>query len=106
MKPILFLCTALLVASHVGAADAPELKATHPKRGEITRFVTLPGNIRANQQATLYAKVTGYLAKVTVDKGQTVKAGEVLAEIEVLELQADLKKYQADARVAAIDLER
>src|ERR1041384_5374223 len=44
------------------------VKVTAPKRGPITRYVTLPGEIKAYQQATLYAKVAGYLKTITVDK--------------------------------------
>src|SRR5689334_6227971 len=63
-----------------------EVKTTHPFRGEIFRNVTLPGEIKAFQQATLYAKVTGYLKTIAVDKGDPVKEGALLAEIEVPEL--------------------
>ena len=82
------------------------MKVIQPTRGAVIRYVTLPAAIRANQQATLYAKVTGYVTKITVDKGQSVKQGDLLAEIEVPELAADLKRYQADAKVAEIELER
>ena len=90
------------------AADSKPLPVpvTKPARGEITRFVTLPSTVRANQQVTLYAKVAGYLGKVTVDKGDTVKEGDVLAEIEVPELAADLKRYEADAKVAGVESQR
>jgi membrane fusion protein, multidrug efflux system len=91
------------------AADAPkavEVKTTRPSRGEIIRYVTLPGNIRANQQATLYAKVPGYLKSIAVDKGDKVQAGQALGEIEVPELLADLAKYRAELKVAEIDATR
>ena len=76
------------------------------QRGEITRYVTLPGTLRANQQATLYAKVPGYLKSLEVDKGDTVKADQPLGEIEVPELASDLAKYEAEMHVAEIDFER
>lgn len=91
------------------AADAPkplEVKVTRPTRGEITRFVTLPGGIRANQQATLYAKVAGYLKSLSVDKGDRVQAGQTLGEIEVPELLADLAKFKAEVKVAETDYQR
>ena len=88
------------------AADAPELKATHPARGEITRFVTLPATIRANQQATLCAKVPGYLKSLAVDRGDAVKEDQPLGEIEVPELASDLAKYEAELKVAEIDYAR
>jgi RND family efflux transporter MFP subunit len=68
--------------------------------------MTLPGSIRANQQATLYAKVAGYLKSITVDKGDRVQAGQSLGEIEVPELLADLAKYKAEVKVADADYQR
>lgn len=88
------LFTALLCGS-ARAADAPELKIATPTRGSIHRFVTLPGSLKANQQATLYAKVPGYLKSIAVDIGDRVREGQLLAEIEVPELQADLGRCQA-----------
>jgi membrane fusion protein (multidrug efflux system) len=84
-----------------GSAPSPPpaaatMKFTAPSRGEIIRFVTLPGNVLAYQQATLYAKVPGYLKKIAVDKGDAVKADALLAEIEVPELEAELARYRAE----------
>ena len=100
-----FLAAATLSAlvQLTSATDAPkpiEVKVARPTRGEIIRFVTLPGNIRANQQATLYAKVAGYLKSLSVDKGDRVEAGQLLGEIEVPELLADRAKYKAEVKVA------
>lgn len=95
----LALASALAGSTTNGAADAPkpvEVKTTRPTRGEITRFVTLPGTIKANQQATLYAKVPGYLKSLSVDRGDRVQAGQSLGEIEVPELVAELSKYHAE----------
>jgi len=91
------------------AADAPkpvEVKVALPTRGEIIRYVTLPGSIRANQQATLYAKVAGYLKSLAVDKGDRVQAGQSLGEIEVPELLADSAKFKAEVKVAETDYRR
>ena len=81
------------------AADAPkpaEVKTTRATRGEVNRFVTLPGTIKANQQATLYAKVAGYLKSLSVDKGDRVQAGQSLGEIEVPELIVDVARHKAE----------
>jgi len=105
MKTIILLTG---IASLV-LAETPkpiEVKTATPTRGEIHRFVTLPGNIRANQQATLYAKVPGYLKTLTVDKGDKVTAGQSLGEIEVPELAAEAVKYRAEVKVAEADLKR
>lgn len=77
-----------------------------PSRGDISRSVSLPGSVFPYQQATLYARVAGYLKAIRVDKGDPVKAGQLLAEIEVPELVADRTKFVAEAEVARVDYER
>src|SRR2546425_4266220 len=89
--------------------DAPPpvaVQVVQPKRGSITRNVTLPGEIKAYQQATLYAKVAGYLKTITVDKGDRVKEGDLIADIEVPEMLADLARYKAEVEVAELDYKR
>src|SRR5438876_12173701 len=82
------------------------VQVVQPKRGPITRNVTLPGEIKPYQQATLYAKVAGYLKTITVDKGDQVKEGCLIADIEVPEMLADLARYRAEVEVAEIDYKR
>jgi membrane fusion protein (multidrug efflux system) len=83
-----------------------EVQVVQPRRGPIIRYVTLPGEIKPYQQATLYAKVAGYLKTISVDKGDQTKEGALLAEIEVPELLADRARYNAEVEVAAIDYKR
>jgi membrane fusion protein, multidrug efflux system len=89
-------------------AEAPgtPVQTIHPKRGEIVRRITLPGNVLPYQEATLYAKVAGYLKSINVDKGDSVKEGDLLAEIEAPEMLADLLKAKAEAEAAQLDSER
>jgi RND family efflux transporter MFP subunit len=82
------------------------VQTIRPKRGEIVHKVTLPGNVMAYQEATLYAKVAGYLKTINVDKGDSVKEGELLAEIEAPEMLADLIKAKAEAEAAQLDYKR
>ena len=85
---------------------AMSVRVIAPGRGPITRFVTLPGEIKPYQQATLYAKVAGYLKTIAVDKGDRVKEGVLLAEIEVPELVAERAKDKAELEVAEVDFKR
>jgi membrane fusion protein (multidrug efflux system) len=96
-----------VASSTAPATESPvDVKVIHASRGEITRRITLPAEIKANQSATLYAKVTGYLKTITVDKGDRVKEGALLAEIEVPELLADRAKYKAEVELAELDYKR
>jgi membrane fusion protein (multidrug efflux system) len=103
----------LLCGCDHSAAEAPKAAApviavqvTKPTHGPITRSVTLPAVIRADQSVTLYAKVAGYVKSIKVDRGDAVKEGDSLAEIEAPELLADQAKYQAEVDVARADYQR
>jgi RND family efflux transporter MFP subunit len=82
------------------------VKAVHTHRGEIYRYVNLPGEVRPLYEVTLFAKVDGYLDKLTVDKGDSVKAGGLIADIDVPELRANLVKYKAELELAQAELKQ
>jgi membrane fusion protein (multidrug efflux system) len=101
-------CATPAPASQPGeTAAAVSVKTASPTRGPISRRITLPSfRILPYQSATLYAKVSGYLKAISVDKGDLVKRGQLLAEIEVPELQADEAEFKAEANVARGNYER
>jgi len=120
MSHYVFPCFAALVGlGAVGGCGGPPAGAPQPaaapvtvqtivpRRGEIARTITLPSfRILAYQEATLYAKVSGYLKTLAVDKGDAVKEGQLLAEIEVPELLADEAQFKAEAAVSHTNYER
>ncbi len=65
-----------------------------------------PGEVLAYQSAVLTAKVAGYLKNIPVDKGDKVKAGDLIADIEVPELLADRVQYRAQVDVAQREFDR
>jgi membrane fusion protein (multidrug efflux system) len=77
-----------------------------PQRRDIVHSITLPGDLVGLYQSTLYAKVTGYLKTISVDKGDWVKEGQVLAVIEVPELQERLARSRADLEVQHLTYQR
>src|SRR3954452_14243172 len=119
MKTDLMVLAASLALSLAASGCKPEataatkkpetptaVKVVRPKRGEIMRSVALPAMVAANQQATLYAKATGYLKSIAVDKGDEVKAGDLLAEIEAPELIADWGKAKAELETTQLEYQR
>jgi membrane fusion protein (multidrug efflux system) len=88
------------------AAIPVNVQTVQPTRGPIERRITLPATIAPYQEATLYAEVAGYLKSIPVDKGDVVKQGDLLADIEVPELLADRAKFAAEVQVAEIDFNR
>lgn len=61
--------------------------------------IILPGNVSAWHEAPIYARTNGYIKNWYVDIGDHVKSGELLAEIETPELDAQLRQAEADLHV-------
>jgi RND family efflux transporter MFP subunit len=74
---------------------APVVLAT---RGPLENVITLSGEFRPFQQVDVHAKVSGYIRQIFVDVGDKVRAGQVLAVLEVPELNAQVMGAQADIR--------
>lgn len=90
---------ALGFASHTLADDAPvSVKVAKPEVRKLKKPVEQPGSVRADLEAPLAAKVTGYVAAVRVDIGDRVEKGAALVEFSVPELDEEVKQKQAVVR--------
>jgi membrane fusion protein (multidrug efflux system) len=68
------------------------------RRGSERRSIDVQGEARPFSSVTLYAKVSGYLKRIYVDRGDTVTEGQLLAEIESPEIDRQRQAARADAR--------
>jgi membrane fusion protein (multidrug efflux system) len=71
------------------------VKVVRPTRQDIVRRVTLPATVRADLEVTLHGKVSGYVKSIVKDRGDRVKAGEVIATLEVPEMLLELESAGA-----------
>ena len=78
------------------AALGPRVLVAPVIKGPSSRVITLLGDAKPYLTATLFAKVSGYLKTVYVDKGQMVNAGDKIAEIESPELESQYQGAVAD----------
>jgi membrane fusion protein, multidrug efflux system len=85
---------------------SPAVAVVRPERGDMARAITLPGDLVGFYESALHAKVTGYLKSIAVDKGDWVKKGQVLAEIEVPELEQKLERARASLQVRRVTYDR
>lgn len=89
-----------------GSAEIPHVVVQNPVRQTIYDKVLLPGDILPWGQATLFAKVSGYLEEILYDKGDWVQKGDVIARIAVPELENELKIQEAELAQCKADIER
>lgn len=69
-------------------------------RSDTSIDLSLPGNVVARVEASIFARTDGYLARLHVDIGTTVTAGQLLAEIDAPELDQQLREGGAEVAAA------
>ena len=72
----------------------------------LGRTITLSSELVPFQEIDVYAKESGYVKKLMVDYGTHVKAGQVMAVLEIPELEAQLQEDQAEIKNAANQVNR
>jgi RND family efflux transporter MFP subunit len=91
----------------------PEVVVVTPQRGVGSQELVLPGQVEANYEAPIHARVSGYIKMWYEDIGAHVKAGQLLAEIDtpdldqqLLQAKASLASAKADAELAQLTAKR
>ncbi|OLB03091.1 MAG: efflux RND transporter periplasmic adaptor subunit [Nitrospirae bacterium] len=93
---------------------------TLPIRGDLDVRLSYTADIQPNQQVNLFSRVDGYIAKIHVDKGDFVKANQLLVEIDhtdyvhavnrakanLAAAQAEVMRQDANIRNATLTLDR
>ncbi len=99
------------VAKWTAELAIPTVATITPKQGVTGQQISLPGDIEAWFEAPIYARVSGYLEAWYFDFGAHVEKGQLLAEIDAPDLDAQLaaakaKFNSAEAQVKVREAER
>jgi RND family efflux transporter MFP subunit len=87
--------------------SAIEVKGVKVKRQdlEVTVTATSTGTVRSEVEVNITAQRAGRIAKLYVEEGDRIKAGDIIAELDTSEVLANLNKVKADLKKAEVDLE-
>ena len=86
--------------ARTNANDKPVVSVANPKPPTTLPSLEVPGDAQALQTTLLYPRTNGYLKKLYVDIGDTVKDGQLLAEIDTPEIDAQLAAADANLQQA------
>lgn len=89
------------VSRQTALLSEPTVSVVAPTRAPAQQALVLPGEIEAYQEARIYARTSGYLRRWYTDIGTYVQAGQLLAEIESPEVDAELAQARSDAAMAS-----
>ena len=88
------------LANRTDAEAIPSVQIIRLADAENSRALVLPGDIEAFYSAPVYARVTGYLKAWYTDIGTPVKKGQLLAEIDSPDLDAQLAQAKGNLGTA------
>ncbi|KIG02968.1 efflux RND transporter periplasmic adaptor subunit [Caballeronia concitans] len=88
------------LAAQVATQSAQTVSVIEPKLAPATQELLLPGAVTAFSDAAIYARTSGYVQHWYTDIGAHVKKGQVLADIQTPELDAQLQQAHADEATA------
>jgi RND family efflux transporter MFP subunit len=88
------------------ASGEPVAAVVKVERRTLSAPLTLAGAFKPFQDVDVHAKVAGYIKKIYVDVGSHVKQGQIIAVLEVPELQAELAGADAAVRRAQEEIKR
>jgi RND family efflux transporter MFP subunit len=84
--------------------DAVTVGVTPIVRKPIFRQLTLSAELVPFQEIDVFAKESGYVKTLLVDYGTRVKAGQLMAVLEIPELEVQIKQDQAQVQSASDEL--
>jgi membrane fusion protein (multidrug efflux system) len=69
-------------------------------KDSVQKTITLPGELVANENVQIRAKVQGFIRKINVDIGSKVRKGQVLAIIDAPEINSRVQELNAKVKAA------
>src|SRR5215813_8837684 len=89
-----------------GLANLPvkQIKVARAELRKLARYVTAPGTLAADEQATLSFKVAGRLSEIKVDLGSVVRKGQVIAQLETSDFKGRVNGALAGLQQARVRL--
>ena len=85
--------------------NPPRVEVVRPLRATVAQRLQTNATLAAFEETDIFAKISGYLSDVRVDIGDHVKAGQVLAVIDVPELKQQLAEAEAQLESKKSSLE-
>jgi len=93
--------------AHSSAENAPpEAPVVKVVRQNLSDNLEIASEFGPFQEVDVYAKVSGYVRELNVDWGTRVRQGQILAVLEVPELQQQIALDEASVRRSESDVER
>jgi RND family efflux transporter MFP subunit len=103
---LLLLPSCAKVRAKTDSTATVTVGVTKVTRKSLERQITLSSELVPFQEIDVYAKESGFVKKLYVDYGSRVRAGQLMATLEIPELEAQLQEDQASIKNAGDEVSR
>lgn len=100
LPQLALLPLAVALAPTASTQSAQRVSVIHPGRADLVESVSLVGTLEPTVSADVVPRVTGYLGSVSVDVGDRVRRGDLVAQVSAPDLDAALTRAEAQSRAA------
>jgi RND family efflux transporter MFP subunit len=94
------------VQAHAAVDKPVSVAAVRAEKRDLTHDLEVAAEFRPYQEVDLHAKVAGYLKSISVDVGDRVKQGQIIAVLEVPEYAEELAHATASEKRSELDVVR
>jgi membrane fusion protein (multidrug efflux system) len=111
---LLSALTAVIIMTSCGKKDQQAPPAMGPMpfpvqtiaKQDAVIFEEYTANLEGQQNVEIRPKVSGFIQKIYVDEGQTVRKGQVLFKLETQTLNQDAAAARANVKAAQVEVDR
>jgi HlyD family secretion protein len=100
---VLLIAGGLIAATRGGTKVDPS-KLQKVEKGDLAKSVVATGKVTPITKVEVKSKASGIVKKLLVDSGDKVKKGQLLAQLDKEEIQAQVEQYRAAVEAAAANL--
>lgn len=101
---LVVVLTGVLIAAKSGGTKIEPSKLAKAEKGDLAKSVVATGKIEPITKVEIKSKASGIVKKLYVDAGDKVKAGQVLAELDREEIEANVRASEAQLQSAEANL--
>jgi HlyD family secretion protein len=101
---VVFIFAGALIAFNRGGTKIDSTKLAKVERGDLAKSVVATGKVTPITKVEIKSKASGIVKKLYVEYGDTVKKGQLLAQLDKVEIQAQVDQSRAALQAAQANL--
>jgi HlyD family secretion protein len=94
----------VLIAAKTGGTKIDQSKLAKVEKGDLAKSVVATGKIQPITQVEIKSKASGIVKKLYVEYGDRVKQGQILADLDKAEIEAQVRSQKANAEASEANL--